>query len=136
MEEKQQQHILFIEDDVLMERVFERLFRLSGFKIEIITDGEDALTHFNTMTEKPDLILLDVMIPKISGLDLLASIKANPELKTIPVVVLSNVAENENAQRALKLGADLYLIKSENGPEEIVQKIRQVILAREQNQNQ
>ena len=124
----EQKNVFIIEDDSLMTRVFERLFRLSGFEVEAAADGGDALEYLKTATPKPDLILLDIMMPKVSGFDVLESLKNNPELKMIPIVVLTNVAGKKEAERAVEMGASLYLIKSEHDPGEIVEKAKRVMV--------
>ena len=119
--------ILYVEDDLLMRRVFEKLFHLHGYDIEFIQNGEDALTRFRESSVKPDAILLDIMIPKVDGIEVLKAIKENPIYSTIPVVILSNVGGDKDAARARALGANHYFIKSEHEPEEIVTAVRELI---------
>ena len=110
-----------------MRRVFEKLFHLHGYDIEFIQNGEDALTRFRESSVKPDAILLDIMIPKVDGIEVLKAIKENPIYSTIPVVILSNVGGDKDAARARALGANHYFIKSEHEPEEIVTAVRELI---------
>ena len=120
--------ILFIvEDDPLMSRMYEKAFRLNNFDIEQAFDGQEAIAKLETMNPKPVLIVLDVMMPKMSGFDVLKHIKASPDLKNIPVVMLSNLAGQEDAEKALLMGAVLYLVKSQYEPKQIVEKIKEII---------
>src|SRR6266403_1599067 len=98
------------EDDPLMARMYERAFRLSGHTLTIASDGEAALTVLPAMKEKPVAIILDVMMPKKSGFDVLTTLKADPAYKDIPMVMLTNLSGKEDAEKALSLGAVAYLV--------------------------
>ena len=111
------------EDDQLMSRMYERAFRLSGYEPIIVHDGEEALKKLGEMNPKPNVIILDVMMPKISGFDVLAKIKQDSTLKNIPTVILTNLASKEDGEKALALGAALYLIKSDYNPRQVVEKV-------------
>ena len=117
------------EDDPLMSRMYERAFRLGGHAITLTYDGDEALKTLETMNPKPDLIMLDVMMPKMSGFDVLRKIKANEQTKNIPVVLLTNLAGQDDAEKGLSLGAVLYLIKSQYNPRQVVSKIEEIIKA-------
>lgn len=121
--------IFIVEDDPLMARLYERIFRLEKYTIEMAFDGQEAITKIEGMSEKPTLVLLDIMMPKLNGFEVLKYIKRHPELKTIPVIMLTNLAGKEDAERALELGAVLYLVKSQYEPREILQKVREVMEA-------
>lgn len=110
-----------------MSRMYERAFRLGGHELTMAHDGEEALTMLQTADEKPSVILLDVMMPKMNGFDLLRKIKEDGKLKTIPVIMLTNLAGDEDAQKALSLGAILYLVKSQYDPKQIVAKVKEII---------
>ncbi len=121
---------LFIaEDDPLMSRMYERAFRLGGHELKMAGDGEEALTMLNTMEQKPSLILLDVMMPKVSGFDVLRKIKADEKLKGIPVILLTNLAGQADAEKGLELGAIMYLVKSQYDPKQVVAKVEEVMKA-------
>lgn len=122
-------NILIVEDDPFMRRLYERVFRLSGYGIMLAANGEEAITTLETADTKPVLILLDIMMPKLSGFDVLRYIKSKKHLKNIPVIVLTNLAEKENAEKALELGAVLFLVKSQHDPKEVVDKVREIIAA-------
>ncbi len=110
-----------------MVRMYEKAFKLSGHEVETAFDGEEALLKLKTMKARPTLILLDIMMPKLSGFDVLRELKKNPELKNIPVVALTNLAGEGDAEKALSLGAVLYLVKSQYDPKEVVEKVKEVL---------
>jgi len=118
-----QKLIYLVEDDPLISRVYERLFKLSGFDLEVVADGELAIENLKTITRKPDVFILDIMMPKVSGLDVLVFIKQNSDLKDIPVIMFTNLFSKDEVTQATKMGAALYLVKSENNPTEVVEKI-------------
>ncbi len=80
-----------------------------GYKVEIVEDGEEALNFLRR--ERPDLILLDLLLPKIDGFEVLKVVKGDAETKDIPIIVLTAKAEEEDRQRAMDLGADNYMTK-------------------------
>ena len=119
--------ILIVEDDPLMSRFYERNFRLNNYDVDLAINGEDAIAKLETMEPKPTLILLDIMMPKLNGLDVLRHIKKNPILAPIPVVMLTNLASAEYADKAIELGAITYLVKSQYSAKEVVAKINELI---------
>lgn len=122
--------ILFLaEDDPLMSRMYERAFKASGYDIEMAYDGEEAINKLEKMVKAPTVILLDIMMPKKNGFDVLRQVKLNEKLKHIPVVMLTNLAGQEDAEKALSLGAVLYLVKSQYDPKDIINKIKEIISA-------
>ncbi len=122
--------ILFLaEDDPLMSRMYERAFKLSGYDIEMAFDGDEAITKLEKMPTPPTVILLDIMMPKQNGFDVLRQIKLNEKLKKVPVIMLTNLAGQEDAEKALSLGAVLYLVKSQYDPKDIISKINEIITA-------
>lgn len=127
--------IFLIEDDPLMVRMYERAFKLSGYEVEMAFDGEEAIAKLETMKLKPTLVLLDIMMPKMSGFEVLRHIKSKPDLKSIPVVVLTNLAGKEDAEKALELGAVLYLVKSQYDPKEVLGKIKEIIAGYTRGEN-
>ncbi len=123
------QKILIIEDDQELSRMYERAFRLSGYEVELAFDGKEAIEKVTHTPEKPALILLDILIPTVSGLDVLRTIKQDENSKQIPVIVLTNSFKKENADLFLSLGASLYLVKMDHDPKHIVQKVNQFLEA-------
>ena len=118
--------LFLAEDDPLMSRMYEKAFKMNGFELKMTFDGEEAISTLKLMDPKPTLAILDVMMPKKSGFDVLRYMKADETLKKIPVVLLTNLAGQEDAEKGLSLGAILYLIKSQYTPKEIVDKIKEV----------
>ncbi|NVN97392.1 response regulator [Candidatus Nomurabacteria bacterium] len=120
--------ILFLaEDDPLMSRMYERAFTKEGFTLKMAFDGEEAINVLKAMDPKPTVALLDVMMPKKSGFDVLREMKADPVLKSIPVILLTNLAGDKDADKGLELGAVLYLVKSQYSPRETVVKIKEIV---------
>jgi DNA-binding response OmpR family regulator len=121
---------LFIaEDDPLMSRMYERAFRLGGHELTMAFDGEEALASLGKMDPKPALIILDVMMPKLSGFDVLRKIKTDEKLKSVPVILLTNLAGAQDAEKGLELGAVTYLVKSQYDPKQVVAKVEEIIKA-------
>jgi two-component system alkaline phosphatase synthesis response regulator PhoP len=119
--------LLFLaEDDPLMSRMYERAFKASGFELKIAFDGEEAMNTLKLMDPKPAIALLDVMMPKKSGFDVLRMMKEDANLKGIPVILLTNLAGQQDAEKGLELGAVLYLVKSQYSPKEVVDKVKEI----------
>ncbi len=117
--------ILLIEDDLLMVRLYQKVFTFEKYEIETAMSGQEGLDK--ARSSKPALILLDIMMPKMSGLEVLDKLKADPETKGIPVVTLTNLAAQKDAQAALAKGAVKHIIKSEHEPKEIVNIVRGIL---------
>jgi len=117
--------ILIIEDDkFLRELIVQKLIK-EGFEISEAVDGEEGMKKVKE--EKPDLILLDLILPGIDGFEVLARMKEDPVLAAIPVIILSNLGQKEDVERGLKLGAVDYLIKAHFTPGEIIEKVKTVL---------
>jgi CheY-like chemotaxis protein len=110
--------ILLIEDDERIAKFYTILFQAKGFTVENARDGLEGVDKAAEL--RPALILLDVMMPKMNGLMVLQTLRANPDTETTPVVVLSNYMEPPLIQRALQLGAIEYVVKSQARPEQLV----------------
>ena len=127
--------LFMAEDDPLMSRMYERAFRLGGHELTMVFDGEEALATLQKIEPKPVLIMLDVMMPKMNGFDVLRQIKQDEKLKNIPVIMLTNLAGESDAEKALSLGAVLYLVKSEYDPKEVVEKVKEIIAGYSRKEN-
>jgi len=114
--------VLIAEDDEVLLRALYLLFHEGNYTIASASDGETALK----MTEriKPDIVLLDLLMPKMNGFDYLRSVKANAELKNIPVIVLSNLGDKDDIEKAKALGADDYFIKSDTNLSVLFEKVK------------
>lgn len=120
-----------IEDDVNLLYGLQAKFRMEGF--EIITDeglAENDVLEKVTVS-RPDYVVLDVILPKINGLDLLKKIKAKPEISRIPIFIFTNLSDNDSRQQALDLGADFYLVKTDFNLDEFVAKFKKIIANQE-----
>lgn len=111
--------ILIIEDDKFLRRLIGQKLINEGYNILEAVDGEEGLKKVKT--DKPDLILLDLILPGIDGFEVLAKVKSDPDVSSIPVIILSNLDQKE---KGLKMGAIDYLIKAHFTPGEIIEKIR------------
>ena len=117
--------ILIIEDDPLMLRLYQKAFTFENYEVDTAANGQEGLDKVKE--GKPTLILLDIMMPKMHGLEVLERLKADEATKKIPVVVLTNLAGQEDAETAMTKGAVKYIIKSEYQPKEVVDMVKQVL---------
>lgn len=117
--------ILIVEDDPLMSRLYHKIFTFEGYKVETAPDGQEGLEK--TRTVKPNLILLDVMMPKMNGLEVLDKLKSDPETKSIPVIMLTNLAGQQDAETALSKGAVKYIVKSEYEPKQVANMVKEIL---------
>ena len=117
--------ILIIEDDPLVANIYGNKFTVDHFKVEIAADGDAGFALVGSF--KPDAILLDLMLPKTSGLDLLKKIRAQPGLENLPVIVFSNTYLSNMVQEAWKAGATKCLSKANCTPKQVIEVIRNLI---------
>lgn len=118
-------NILIVEDDEHISRVYDIKLSKEGIESSTARDGEEALVKI--ASEKPSLILLDLMIPKKDGFWVLEEIKKNPDFAKIPVIVLSNLGQQTDQDRALELGAEEYLVKVDTSIQDVVDKVKKYI---------
>jgi len=113
--------ILIVEDDKFLRELITQKLIKEGYEISVARDGEEGL---KTMKEiKPDLILLDIIMPKMGGLEVMEEMAKDEGIKDIPVIVISNSGQPVELDRAQKLGAKDWLIKTEFDPQEVVDKV-------------
>ena len=117
--------MLLIEDDPLMLRLYRKIFELEGYEIELAAGGQEGLDK--AKSDKPTLVLLDIMMPKMDGFEVLGKLKEDPETKDIPVVVLTNLAGTQDAKKAMEMGASKYIIKSEQDPKEVAILVKEIL---------
>ena len=117
--------ILMVDDDKMLIDLYKERLELAGYQVEVSRDGEEGLAKIHQV--KPDLVLLDIMMPKVNGYEALASIKSDPATKDIPVIILSALMRDINKSKAVESGADDYIIKSEAMPADVIQKIEAVL---------
>jgi len=117
--------ILFIEDEAVLQKSLGSLLGEQGYEVISAIDGESGLNLAKVM--KPNLILLDLILPRIHGLKILESLKADEITKDIPVIVLTNLEDNEDIEKALALGATTYLVKANYNLKDVVEKISKAL---------
>ncbi len=123
MSESKQKTILLVEDDDNLASVYETRLQAEGFTTRRVSNGEDALSI--ALEVKPDLILLDVMMPKVSGFDVLDILRNTPETQGVKIVMLTALSQDADRERAMKLGVDDYLVKSQVVIADVVERVKQ-----------
>ena len=117
--------ILFIEDEKALQTTFSDILGQEGYEIVSALDGEAGLDL--AKTSKPDLILLDLVLPKMHGFEVLKALKENSATQDIPIIVLTNLEGTGDVEKALELGATTYLVKANYTLEEVVSKIKKAL---------
>lgn len=117
--------ILLVEDDPVLLKMYVEKFTFEGYKVLTAKDGEEALQ--STGSQTPDIVLLDIMLPRMSGTDFLEKLRQTPKGKNVPVVVLTNLAEDEEKEKAKKFDVKEYLVKAMQTPEQVVEKIKKYL---------
>ena len=117
--------ILVIEDDKFLRKIITRKLLKEGYEVFEAIDGEEGMKGLQE--NKPDLVLLDLVLPEIDGFEVLAKMKIIPAISKIPVIVLSNLGEKKDIEKALKMGAKDYLIKAHFTPEEIIERVENTL---------
>ncbi len=119
---KHPKRILLVEDDDSLASVYSTRLQAEGFEVRRVADGEEALA--NARTFKPDLVVLDVMMPKVSGFDVLDILRNTPETANLKVIMLTALSQESDKERAKQLGADDYLVKSQVVISDVIDRIR------------
>lgn len=117
--------IMVVEDDMSLREIYSIRIVAEGYEVVSAGDGEEALAV--AVREKPDLILSDVMMPKISGFDMLDILRTTPETANIKVVMMTALSSEDQRRRGEQLGADRYLVKSQVGIEDVINTIHEVL---------
>ena len=118
----QTKRILLVEDDDALASVYQTRLQAEGFDVQRVPNGEDALAQ--TLQYRPDLILLDVMMPKVSGFDVLDILRNTPETVNIKVIMLTALSQDSDKERAKNLGVDDYLVKSQVVIADVVERVK------------
>lgn len=121
-------HLLLIEDDVFLGSIYKTKFEQQGFRVSVADNGEDGLA--DAKRKKPDIILLDVLLPRVDGFEVLAELKRDKLTASIPVVLLTNLGQKEDITKGLERGAVDYLIKAHFKPSETVAVVKRVLAKR------
>ncbi len=121
-----QKHILVTDDDPLISRMYQHKLVADGYDVETAADGQEALAK--VAAKKPDLILLDVMMPKMNGVETLKALKGDKKTSHIPVIILTNLGDNsDDVEKAKKLGALDYLVKAETSLKQLSERVSKVV---------
>jgi two-component system phosphate regulon response regulator PhoB len=114
--------ILLVEDDDAIANVYQMRLQAEGFDVRRVTNGEDALAA--AMSYKPDLVLLDIMMPKVSGFDVLDILRNTPETANLKIIMLTALSQETDKERAESLGVDDYLVKSQVVIADVIERIK------------
>lgn len=124
--EGKKRKLLLVEDDTFLAGIYVSKFDQAGFDTLLAIDGVTGLEL--AQKELPDVIILDILLPKMDGFEVLERLKADPKTKNIPVILLTNLSQQEDVERGLRLGAADYLIKAHFVIEDIIAKINKVLI--------
>lgn len=128
---EEKKKILIVEDDKSLREMYQLRLSINGYDVLEAGDGEEGLNL--AIKEKPNLILLDVMMPKMSGMDVLDILKSTPETKDIPIIVLTALMEESVKAKGLVYGADDFLVKAQTMPGQVVEKIEALLAKKRQS---
>jgi len=117
--------LLIVEDELMLANMYATKFKVDGFDVDIAHDGAEGFEKMRT--DKPDLVLMDVIMPNLSGLQALEKAKTDPATKDIPIIMLTNLSGDTDVIRALKEGAAGFIVKSDQTPSEIVNKVSEIL---------
>lgn len=121
----EQIHVLLVEDDAFLLNIYKTKLEMEGYKVTPADNGESGLQQAGL--KSPDIILLDVLLPKMDGFTVLEKLKSDPKTVNIPVMMLTNLGQKDDVERGLKGGAVDYLIKAHFKPSEVVEKIKKIL---------
>jgi DNA-binding response OmpR family regulator len=116
---------MIVDDDPSLGDLYQSVFKSEGYDVVWVSDGENALARI--LEEKPDLILLDIMMPKIQGLDVLDIVKATPQTENTKIVVMSALSDEEIVNKAKEYGAADFLVKSKVDMETVVKRVKEIL---------
>jgi len=119
--------ILLVEDEEIMIELLKKKLSKEGYEIFVARDGEEGLRKMREMEPKPDLILLDIIMPRKGGFEVMEEMAKDENLKNIPVIVISNSGQPVELDKAKKLGAKDWLIKTEFDPNSVIEKVKKQI---------
>jgi len=125
MKEDSEIKVLIVEDDVYISEMYKIKFESENYKIVVTDNGSEIIKIVEK--EKPDIILLDIVMPVMDGFDVLKIIKSNKKFNNVPVVMLTNLSQKESIERVFELGAKSYIVKSHFTPSEVVKKVKDIL---------
>lgn len=115
--------VLIVEDDKFLQKILVLKFSSDGFDVRAASDGEEAVALIRA--ERPDLVILDLIMPKLNGFEVLTNIRTDAATRKLPVIVLSNLGQDEDKKRAAEMGVADFLVKSDISIQEVVQKAKE-----------
>jgi len=117
--------VLLVEDDPLMSKMYQRVFAFEQLDIHVAGNGQAGLELLKTF--HPDIILMDVMMPMMNGVEMLTAVKADPATKDIPVIMLTNLSDLKTADEAVAKGALKYIVKSKYDPDKVAAMLKEIL---------
>ena len=117
--------VLIVEDEDFLVSMYQLKFEQEGFEVFVARDGKSGLAL--GLKKKPDLILLDIVLPEMDGYEVLAELKKNKEAAEIPVLIFSNLGQKSEISRGINLGADAYIVKANYTPEQLIKHVKKLI---------
>ena len=123
--------VLIVEDEAFLAQVLKDNLEAEGYIVDFVTNGEEAIAYLHK--NRPDLILLDLLMPKKDGFYVLGEVKKNLEWKVVPVIVLSNLGGDVEIKKALEMGANDYFVKSQHPIEEVVEEVKNYLSGKEKS---
>lgn len=120
--------VLLVEDDRFLRRAAEAMLRKHGYDVRVAADGAEGLQA--ALDDPPDVVLLDLIMPRMQGFDVLAALRADARTAQLPVIVLSNLGQDSDVERAIGAGATAYFVKSNTSLASLVTRVRDVLAGR------
>lgn len=117
--------ILIVEDDRYISKMYQLKLSLDGFDVQVADNGRIGIEKAKELV--PDIILTDILMPEVDGFEVIRVIKNDPTLKNIPILIMSNLGQEDHIQKGLQLGALGYIVKSQYTPSKVVDKIKEVL---------
>ena len=116
--------VLIVDDNLDIQNIYTLMCQQEGFEVQVAKDGLDGISK--AVSFKPDVILLDLMMPQMDGYEMLEAMRKNTSLD-VKIIILSNIAQQKDIDKATKLGADMYLPKADNEPDQVMEKIKEIL---------
>ena len=121
--------ILLVEDDSFISGMYQTKMKNAGYQVEVVADGELAWNRLQ-QDPLPDMLLLDIILPKKDGFEILEDLRKDDRTKNLPVILLTNLGQKPDVERGIKLGADDYIIKAHFTPSEVMERVEKALHAR------
>jgi len=117
--------LLVVEDEQALAQMYSDRFKLAGFDVDVAREGEEAINKM--VVEHPDIVLMDILMPGLSGTEAVERAKANPATRNIPIVMLTNFSDSIELRNAMQQGAIDYIVKPEATPSQVADKVRKIL---------